>query len=172
MAKIKKAVLALVLAALACVSLLLTGCSDGGAEIKGVYYKNDCMHSAIEQGKLVQSISSCLTIYSDNTFAANAISNSIYSSDGTSYNPVFFVAYTVYGSYEVVNEDALLKETTIKIIDVQKPDTKDGTIEKTAFEADVAAAIEDDIIGLEIILMSDFAMSESFATGAMMSALR
>ncbi len=172
MAKIKKAVLVLVIAALACVPFLLTGCSGGGAEIKGVYYKNDCVYSVIEQGKLVKATSSCMTVYSDNTFTANAITNSLYSSDGTSYNPTFFGAFTVYGTYEVVGEDPVLKETTIKIVDVQKLDTRDGTVEKAAFEEDVAAAIESDFIGLEIILMSNFEMSETFATNAMMSTLR
>ena len=37
MAKIKKAALAFVLAAVAAVSLLCVGCSGGGAELKGIY---------------------------------------------------------------------------------------------------------------------------------------
>lgn len=167
MAKFKKAALAFVLAAVAAVSLMFVGCSGGGAEVTGIYCNSNVSYSMIEQGRLLSAHTTSLSIYSDDTFTANCVQNTLYSSDGTAYNPTFFGIYTLYGTYEVVSSDDILNETTIKIADVTKLETADGMMEKSAFPAEVTEALNADIIGKEVILQSDLQMSGSLSVNSL-----
>lgn len=166
MAKFKKAAAAFVLAAVAAVSLMFVGCS-GGAEITGIYCNSDVSYSMIEQGRLITTHTTSLSIYSDDTFTANCVQNTLYSSDGTAYNPTFFGIYTLYGTYEVVSSDDILNETTIKIADVTKLETVDGMMEKSAFPAEVTEALNADIIGKEVILQADLQINGSLSVNSL-----
>ena len=172
MAKVKKAALAFVLAAVAAVSLLCVGCSGGGAELKGIYCNSIASYSTIEQGYLVSTYNTSLSVYTDNTFTANAVQNTLYSSDGSSFNPTFFGIYTLYGTYEVVSEDDVLNETTIKIAGVTAVESADGMTEKAAFSAELTAALNADIIGKEVILQADLQLSESLSVNSLYGVLR
>lgn len=167
MAKFKKAALCTVLAAVAAVSLMFVGCSGGGSEITGIYCNNIASYTMIEQGRLLSAYNTSLTTYSDNTFAANCVQNTLYSSDGTAYNPTFFGLYTLYGTYEVVSSDDVLNETTIKIVDVTQLETADGMMEKSAFPAEVTEALNADIIGKEVILQADLQMNVSLSVNSL-----
>ena len=173
MNKVKKAVVAVAIAAVSVATLAAVGCAGGGgAEIDGIYLNSQVGNSTIEQGFLISSYNTSLTVYSDNTFTANCVQNTLYSSDGTSYNPTFFGIYTLYGTYEVVSEDEALKETTIKISDVTQIETSDGMMAKADFSADITAALNADIIGKEVILQSDLQLSESLSVNSLYGLLR
>ena len=161
MAKVKKVALAFVLVAVAAVSLLCVGCSGGGAEIDGIYHYNTSEPEIIEQGRLLSTNSSSLTIYTDNTFAASALLDTLYSSDGTSYNPTYFGFYNVYGTYEVLSEDTDLNERTIKITEVNKIVTADGSFEGDAIPAAVTEVIGTSLVGKEMILTGDYELTEN-----------
>ena len=167
MAKIKKAALAFVLAAVAAVSLMFVGCSGGGAEVKGIYLNSIARYTVIEQGRLLAAYTTSMSVYTDDTFTANCVQNTLYSSDGTAYNPTFFGIYTLYGTYEVVSEDAVLNETTVRISDVTAIETADGMMEKSAFPAEVTEALNADIIGKEVILQADLQMNESLSVDSL-----
>lgn len=161
MAKVKKAALAFVLAAVAAVSLLCVGCSGGGAELKGIYCNSIASYSTIEQGYLVSTYNTSLSVYTDNTFTANAVQNTLYSSDGSSFNPTFFGIYTLYGTYEVLSEDTDLNERTIKITEVNKIVTADGSFEGDAIPAAVTEVIGTSLVGKEMILTGDYELTEN-----------
>lgn len=171
MAKFKKAAAAFALAAVAAISLMFVGCSGGGAELKGIYLNSIARYSVIEQGRLFHAYTTSMSVYTDDTFTANCVQNTLYSSDGTSYNPTFFGIYTLYGTYEVVSEDAVLNETMIKIADVTAIETADGMMEKSAFPAEVTEALNADIIGKEVILQADLQLSGSLAVNSLYACL-
>ena len=171
MAKFKKAAAAFALAAVAAVSLMFVGCSGGGAELKGIYLNSIASYSVIEQGRLFHAYTTSMSVYTDDTFTANCVQNTLYSSDGTSYNPTFFGIYTLYGTYEVVSEDAVLNETLIKIADVTAIETADGMMEKSAFPAEVTEALNADIIGKEVILQPDLQLSGSLSVNSLYACL-
>lgn len=171
MAKFKKAAAAFVLAAVAAISLMFVGCSGGGAELKGIYLNSIARYSVIEQGRLFHAYTTSMSVYTDDTFTANCVQNTLYSSDGTSYNPTFFGIYTLYGTYEVVSEDAVLNETLIKIADVTAIETADGMMEKSAFPAEVTEALNADIIGKEVILQPDLQLSGSLSVNSLYACL-
>lgn len=155
MAKIKKAVLVLVIAALACVPFLLTGCSGGGAQIDGIYHYSSISPATIDQGKLIRTTQESMTVFTDNTFSACSVNDTLYSSDGVAYNPTYFAFCDLFGTYEVISEDTVLKEKTIKITDVTKVITADGEFLQENFTAEQAAAVDEALVGKEIILTSD-----------------
>ncbi len=171
MAKFKKAAAAFALAAVAAISLMFVGCSGGGAELKGIYLNSIARYSVIEQGRLFHAYTTSMSVYTDDTFTANCVQNTLYSSDGTSYNPTFFGIYTLYGTYEVVSEDAVLNETLIKIADVTAIETADGMMEKSAFPAEVTEALNADIIGKEVILQPDLQLSGSLSVNSLYACL-
>ena len=159
MAKFKKAAAAFALAAVAAVSLMFVGCSGGGAEIDGIYHYNSSEPEIIEQGRLLSTNSTSLTIFTDNTFSASAYLDTLYSSDGTSYNPTYFGFYNMYGTYEVVSEDTTLNEKTIKITEVTTLVTADGEFAKEEFPDAVNEALNNSVIGIDMILTADYELT-------------
>lgn len=171
MAKFKKAALAFVLAAVAAVSLMFVGCSGGGAEVDGVYNKSEPSYEAFAQGYLIHAQNDSMMVMTDNTFASVHIYDTLYSSDGTTFNPVSYVFYNLYGTFEVTNEDTTLNERTISITDVTAVETASGRVEKANFSADLTAALESNIIGKAVILTSDYQLSESLFSVAVYQAI-
>lgn len=171
MAKFKKAALCTVLAAVAAVSLMFVGCSGGGAEVDAVYNRSEPTFEAFEQGYLIHAQTDSMTTMTDNTFGSVHIYDTLYSSDGTSFNPVSYVFYNLYGTFEVTYEDTTLNERTISITDITAVETASGRTEKANFSADLTAALESDIIGKEVILTSDYQLSESLFSLAVYQAL-
>lgn len=159
MAKFKKAALCTVLAAVAAVSLMFVGCSSGGAEIDGIYHYSSVNPVTIEQGRLIRTTQESMTIFTDNTFAAGCVNDTLYSSDGTSYNPTYFGFYNMYGTYEVVSEDTTLNERTIKITDVTTLVTADGEFTKEEFPDAVNEALNNSVIGIDMILTADYELT-------------
>lgn len=141
---------------------LFGGCSGTAVENLGIYHYNRSEYRVIEQGKLMNSYSDSMTIYSDNTFAVSCVYDSYYSSDGEAYNPVYYSAYNMYGTYEVVSEDAELGEKTIQITDVTmfQVDTLSGSILKEEFSEELSTAVSETLIGKELLLTSDYKISE------------
>ena len=159
MNKVKKAVVAVAIAAVSVATLAAVGCAGGGAEIDGTYRYLTCTPSKIEQGWLTQNIYGGITTASNNTYSGYAAVLSMYSSDGTTYSPAYSTWANVYGSFEVVAEDDILNETTIKITTV---DRVDGNGETYTYDQlnEKAKAAADALIGTEIILTSDYQLAE------------
>lgn len=160
MAKFKKAALVCVLAAVAAVSLMFVGCSSGGAEIDGTYHYSSVNPVTIEQGRLIRTTQESMTIFTDNTFAAGCVNDTLYSSDGTSYNPTYFAFCNIYGTYEVVNEDDILNERTIKITDITMVVTEAGSFAQESFTAEQNETVDSTLVGKEILLTSDYEIAD------------
>ena len=160
MAKFKKAAAAFVLAAVAAVSLMFVGCSGGGKEVDGVYRYLTCTPSTIEQGWLTQNIFGGFTSYTDNTYSGFGAVHTMYSSDGSTYSPAYTAFYSATGSFEVVNEDDILNEKTIKITSVDKIVLTDAEYAYADLPAEAKEIVDTNIIGREVILTSDSQLSE------------
>lgn len=156
MAKFKKAAAAFALAAVAAISLMFVGCSGGGAEIDGIYHYSSVNPATIDQGRLIRTTQESMTIFTDNTFSAGCVNDTLYSSDGTSYNPTYFAFCNVYGTYEVISEDDILNERTIKITDITMVVTAAGSFEQESFTAEQNETVDSILVGKEMILTSDY----------------
>lgn len=141
---------------------LFGGCSGTAVENLGIYHYNRSEFVVIEQGKLIRSYADSMTVYSDNTFAVSCIFDCYYSSDGEAFNPVSYMSYNMYGTYEVISEDAELGEMTIQITDVTmfEVDTLSGAIQKENFSEALNAAVSEGYLGKELLLTSDYKISE------------
>lgn len=171
MTKFKKFLSISALAIAAVSALAFGGCSET-AETLGVYHYNHSEFVKITQGSLVRSYADSMAICSDDTFAASSVFDCYYSSDGEAYNPVSYLAYSYYGTYEVINEDADLGEMTIRITDVIEFQTGDsGSYGKEDFSEEFIELVNSEYIGREIILTSDYKVSENLLSVSIAQAL-
>lgn len=140
----------------------LAGCTGAPAkDLAGIYTNNSSKYMQITQGKIILSFADSITLFSDNTFAASCVYECYYSSDGEAYNPATYIACNMYGSYEVVSEDADLGEKTIKLSDVTKIEYgNNGVAEKSEWNSELAEYVNTNLIGFSTILTSDYKMAE------------
>lgn len=152
--------IALVLSLAACGG---NGGNSGAAEV-GTWTLTDAKFVTIEQGKLVQTFSNTITLFSDNTYILSAVQNTYYSSDsGETFNPTYYANGSLYGTYETVSEDEELGEITVKIKSVTRIVTGDGIDTNTSSATDdyKTKFLTNSVLnGHEFILGSDYRMSE------------
>ena len=109
---------------------------------------------------MTQNIFGGFTSYTDNTYSGFGAVLSMYSSDGSTYSPAYTAFYIATGSFEVVNEDDILNEKTIKITSVDKIVLTDAEYAYADLPAEAKEIVDTNIIGREVILTSDSQLSE------------
>lgn len=146
--------------------LALAACGDsgssGGTVAIGTWELTDLTFRTIEQGKLATAFNSTITIYSDNTYVVASARNTLYSSDGgESYNPTNYINAILYGTYELINEDAELGEKTVKITTVSRAIVNGHDTETAgATDADKEIMSNNELLSKELYLGSDGKISE------------
>ena len=146
--------------------LALAACGDsgngGGASQVGTWELTDLTFRTIEQGKLTAASNGTITLYSDNSYVVSCARNTYYSSDGgETYNPTNYMNAILYGTYELVSEDAELGEKSIKITAISRAIVNGYDTETAgATDADKEIMSSNELIGKELYLGSDGKISE------------
>jgi hypothetical protein len=147
--------------------LTMTACSSGdsassGAKETGTYQQSRLEAMTIEQGKLNRGYFNAITLFDDNTYILTDTLNVYYSSDGgETFNPTYIGETVTYGTYEVVDTNEELGESTIKIATVDRivmGEFDSAAAELTDEQKDYLA--NNGAIGTEIIVSSDHRMSD------------
>lgn len=146
--------------------LALAACGDsgssGGTVAIGTWELTDLTFRTIEQGKLAAASNCTITIYSDNTYVVACARNTLYSSDGgESYNPTNYNNAILYGTYELVSEDAELGEKAVKVTTIDRV-LRNGYDTAAAGPTDAEKEImsNSELIGIDLYLGSDGKISE------------
>lgn len=150
------------------VAMCLTGlCACGGNVARETYTFREVTFRTIEQGKLGTGGYNILTLSSDGSFELTVCNDTYYSSDnGESYNPVSMLCATIYGKYEVTNEDKDLGDKTVKITEVSAVVIEDvkyegETLSKlNAYAATGSTGLNESLVGKEVIVDKSHGISE------------
>ncbi len=105
-----------------CMLLAAIACGKAAPAVTevGTYQTSRLFFADYGSAKLANGAFNTITLYSDNTFVLCDVGTTSYSGDGETYNPLSLVDSVVHGTYEVVDKDEELKETTIKITSVTR----------------------------------------------------
>ncbi len=115
----------------------------------------------IDQGALMTGENCTITLLEDGTYILTSAMCTLYSSDGgETYNPVFYGAATVYGTYEVTEIDEELGDTIINLLSVDRCVSGEYDSDVDATDEVKAAMTAHATIGMEIILGSDHKVAE------------
>ena len=160
MKKTLSIVLALCLA-LSCLFTCLTASAEAVAEV-GVWELTDIARRDIEQGKLMTATNTTITLLPDGTYAISLVGDTHYSSDGgETYNPVSYITFFVYGTYEVAEIDEDLGDVIINITSLDRIVCGDYDSAVSGTEEDAAALAAHPFVGTEIILGGDHKPAEA-----------
>ena len=160
MKKTLSIVLALCLA-LSCLFSCLTASAEAVAEA-GVWELTDITRSDIEQGKLINAVNNTIPLLPDGTHAMSLVYDTHYSSDGgETYNPVSYITFFVYGTYEVTEIDEDLGDVIISITSLDRIVCGDYDSAVNGTEEDAAALAAHPFVGTEIILGGDHKPAEA-----------
>ena len=154
MKKTLSIVLALCLA-LTCL-LTLTASAEGAIASIEAWELTNIDRRDIEQGKLISTTSTNVTLAADGTYALTIVSDTLYSSDGgETYVPSMYLTIFVYGTYEVVEIDEDLGDVVIRILSFDRVALNDYDSAVSGPDEDFAAMAAHPFVGSEIVLGGD-----------------
>ena len=146
---------------LTCLFTCLTASAEGAIASIEAWELTDIARSDIEQGKLITTTSTNVTLAADGTYAITMVGDTLYSSDGgETYVPSMYLTIFAYGTYEVVEIDEDLGDVIIRILSLDRVALGDYDSAVKGTEEDFAAMAAHPFIGTEIVLGGDHKVAE------------
>lgn len=161
----KSLVKALAMAFTLCMLLAAVACGQAAPAVTevGTYQTSRLFFADYGSAKLANGAFNTMTLYSDNTFVLCDVGTTSYSGDGETYNPLSLVDSIVHGTYEVVDKDEELNETTIKITGITRVVGCGKDTDSADINADLKALVTTNCpaLGQEVIVSdADHSMTE------------
>lgn len=154
---------------LTCLFSCITASAEGAIPSIESWELTNIDRSDIEQGKLISTTSTNVTLAADGTYAIAMVSDTLYSSDGgETYVPSMYLTIFAYGTYEIVEIDEDLGDVIIKVLSLDRVVLADYDSAVNGTEEDFAAMANHPFVGTEIVLGGDHKVAEISSMGIFM----
>ena len=155
--------------ALTCLFSCITASAEGAISSIESWELTNIDRRDIEQGKLISTTSTNVTLAADGTYAIAMVSDTLYSSDGgETYVPSMYLTIFAYGTYEIVEIDEDLGDVIIKVLSLDRVVLADYDSAVNGTEEDFAAMANHPFVGTEIVLGGDHKVAEISSMGIFM----